>query len=168
MIYAQFSGEVNIFCRNLTPRVTFITCKKPKDTVCIIHRLDICNSHNESKRMPQSVRCAERRAWSKRPWRSAQWWGWPQSGWHTRARDRRLRGTWAVIQWYHELSEINFPRLKIPVLTAATHLGLPWTAQSADFGKFHLNSLNLAPFLLLNPVQPTQGKFFWPSLSGDV
>ena len=27
-----------------------------------------------------------------------------------------------------------------------------WTAQSADFGKFYLNSLNLALFLLLNPV----------------
>ena len=46
----------------------------------------------------------------------------------------------------------NVPCLKIPAPTAATHLGLPWTAQSADFGKFHLNSLNLAPFLLLNPV----------------
>ena len=47
----------------------------------------------------------------------------------------------------------NVPCLKIPTLTAAMQWGLPWTAQSADFGKFYLNSLNLAPFLLLNPVQ---------------
>ena len=79
--------------------------------MCIIHRLDICNSHNESKRMPQSVRCGERRAWSKPPWRSAQWWGWPQSGWHTRARDRRLRGAWAVIKWCHELSGCSIDRI---------------------------------------------------------
>ena len=46
----------------------------------------------------------------------------------------------------------NVPCLKIPALTDATQWGLPWTAQSADFGKFYLNSLNLAPFLLLNPV----------------
>ena len=46
----------------------------------------------------------------------------------------------------------NVPCLKIPTLTAAMQWGLPWTAQSADFGKFYLNSLNLAPFLLLNPV----------------
>ena len=46
----------------------------------------------------------------------------------------------------------NVPCLKIPTPIAATQWGLPWTAQSAIFGKFYLNSLNLAPFLLLNPV----------------
>ena len=54
----------------------------------------------------------------------------------------------------------NVPCLKIPALTAATHLGLPWTAQSANFGKFHLNSLNLAPFLLLNPVMSAKTQYF--------
>ena len=30
----------------------------------------------------------------------------------------------------------NVPCLKIPAPTTATQLGLPWTAQSANFGKF--------------------------------
>ena len=45
------------------------------------------------------------------------------------------------------------PCLKIPAPSAARQSDLPWTAQSANFGKFRLNSPNLAPFLLLNPVR---------------
>ena len=36
---------------------------------------------------------------------------------------------------------------------AAREPGQPMHSQSANFGKFKLNSLNLAPFLFLNPVQ---------------
>ena len=50
------------------------------------------------------------------------------------------------------LCKRNVPCFKIPAPSAARQSDLPWTAQSANFGKFRLNSLNLAPFLLLNPV----------------
>ena len=50
--------------------------------------------------------------------------------------------------------KINVPCLKIPAPSAARKSDLPCTAQSANFAKFWLNSLNLAPFLLLNPTEP--------------
>ena len=41
---------------------------------------------------------------------------------------------------------------EISGLSAARQHGQPMHSQSANFGKYKLNSLNLAPFLLLNPV----------------
>ena len=48
-------------------------------------------------------------------------------------------------------------------------LGQPMHSQSANFGKFKLNSLNLASFLLLNPIGVLRNeifgsnRLFWPS-----
>ena len=49
--------------------------------------------------------------------------------------------------------------------SAARQLDQPCTAQSANFGKFWLNSLNLAPFLFLNPVRQALEKGNFQNLS---
>ena len=49
--------------------------------------------------------------------------------------------------------------------SAARQLGHPMHSQSANFEKFKLNSLNLAPFLLLNPVLWKQMRLDWTSHS---
>ena len=46
----------------------------------------------------------------------------------------------------------NVPLFENSHPSAARQLGQPIHIQSANFGKFELNYLNLAPFLLLNPV----------------
>ena len=46
----------------------------------------------------------------------------------------------------------NVPLFENSRPSAARQLSQPMYSQSANFGKFKLNSLNLAPFLLLNPV----------------
>ena len=50
------------------------------------------------------------------------------------------------------LSRRNVPCLKIPAPLLPDKVTCQCTAQSANFGKFYLNLLNLAPFLLLSHV----------------
>ena len=47
---------------------------------------------------------------------------------------------------------MNVPLFENSRLSAARQLNQPMHSQSANFGKFKLNSLNLAPFILLSPV----------------
>ena len=55
--------------------------------------------------------------------------------------------------WYTGSCKRNVPLFENSRPGAARQFGQPMPSQSGNFRKFNLNSLNLAPFLLLNPVR---------------
>ena len=60
---------------------------------------------------------------------------------------------------------INYPCMfEISRLSAARQLGQPMHSQSANFGKFELNSRNLAGIILHDSVQPADIR--WPTGNG--
>ena len=65
-----------------------------------------------------------------------------------------IKNTRPVFKVQGSAKELS-PCLKIP--GAARQLGQPMHGQSANFGKFKLHSLNLAPFLLFNSAAHSFG-----------
>ena len=66
-------------------------------------------------------------------------------------------GFWPSFQreWIYRVVKKNVPLFENSRSIAARQIGQPMHRKSADFGKYKLNSLNLALFLFLNPVQLT-------------
>ena len=87
----------------------------------------------------------------------------------------KLCGDFGVNQWrkfkkttsgdifteVHGCAKEMSPFWKFPPTVQPGKLTCQCTNQSANFGKFWLNSLNLAPFLLLNPVDHLNGAQLW-------